>query len=82
MDENKVSSISHASNIEEIGDFWDTHDFTEYDSTVDDVIFEISCAVPIELELFTSLEKLAQRQDIRVETLVNLWLQEKLSEQN
>jgi len=82
MDENKKSSISQASNIEEIDDFWDTHDFTEYDSPADDAIFEVAYAVPIELELFTSLEKLAQRQDIRVETLVNLWLQEKLSEQN
>jgi hypothetical protein len=25
------SSISNATNLEEIGEFWDTHDFTEHD---------------------------------------------------
>jgi len=82
MDEKNKSSISKTNRIDEIGDFWDTHDFTEYDSNADDVIFEVACAVPIELELFTSIEKLAHNHEIEVETLVNLWLQEKLSEQN
>jgi len=82
MDEKNKSSISKTNRIDEIGDFWDTHDFTEYDSSADDVIFEVACAVPIELELFTSIEKFAHNHEIEVETLVNLWLQEKLSEQN
>jgi hypothetical protein len=82
MDEKKKNSISKTNRIDEIGDFWDTHDFTEYGSNADDVIFEVACAVPIELELFTSIEKFAHNHKIKVETLVNLWLQEKLSEQN
>lgn len=82
MAANKKSSISQASSLEEMGKFWDTHDFTEYDTTAPDVNFEIACAVSIELELFTSLEKQAQLRGIRVETLVNLWLQQKLAEQN
>lgn len=43
--------------------------------------FEISCAVPIEVELFAALEKQAQQRGVRVETLVNLWLQQRLTEQ-
>jgi hypothetical protein len=79
---NKKSGISQASSLEEMGEFWDSHDFTEHDTNAPDVNFEIACAVPIELELFNSLEKQAQRRGIKVETLVNLWLQQKLVEQN
>jgi len=79
---NKKSSISQASSMEGMGEFWDTHDFTEYDTNSPDVDFAIACAVPIELELFTSLEKQAQLRGVKIETLVNLWLQQKLVEQN
>jgi len=83
MDANKkISGISRASSLEEMGEFWDTHDFTEYDTAAPDVNFEIACAVPVELELFASLEKQAQLRGVKVETLVNLWLQQKLVEQN
>jgi hypothetical protein len=79
---NKKSSISQAASLEEMGEFWNAHDFTEYDTNAPDVNFEIACAVPIELELFTSLEKQARLRGIKVETLINLWLQQKLVEQN
>lgn len=78
---NKKSSISQASSLEAMGEFWDTHDFTEYDTNIPEVDFEIACAVPIEPELLTALEKQAQLRGIKVETLVNLWLQQKLGEQ-
>ena len=81
MAENKLSSISKADTPDKIGEFWDTHDFTDFDTDAPDVVFNISCAVPIELELFSLLEEQAHRRGIRVETLVNLWLQQKLTEQ-
>ncbi len=79
---NKKSSISQASSLKEMGEFWDPHDFTEYDADAPDVNFEITCSVPIDLKLFTLLEKQAQLRGINVETLVNLWLQQKLVEQH
>ena len=82
MDANRLSSISQSDTEEKIGEFWDTRDFTDFDdASLPDVQFEITCAVPIEVELFAVLEKQAQRRGVRVETLVNLWLQQKLSEQ-
>jgi len=82
MEENKkLSSISKADSLEKVGEFWDTHDFTDFDTNVPDVEFKISCAIPIELDLFSSVEKQARKRGIKVETLVNLWLQQKLSEQ-
>ena len=81
MDENKSSSISKADTLEKIGEFWDTHDFTDFDTDAPDVEFKISCAIPIELDLLSSVEKQARQRGIKVETLVNLWLQQKISEQ-
>lgn len=82
MGENKLSSVSKTDTLEKIGDFWDTHDFTEFDNLdAPDIEFKISCAVPVELELFTHLEKQARLRGVKVETLVNLWLQQKLTEQ-
>jgi hypothetical protein len=45
------------------------------------VKFQITCAVPIEVELFAALEQQARRRGVQVETLVNLWLQQMLAEQ-
>ena len=80
MDENRLSSISKADSLEKMGEFWDTHDFVDYDTDAPDVGFKITCAVPIELDLFSSIEEQAQRRGVSVETLINLWLQQKLAE--
>jgi len=80
MDEDKLSSISQADTDEKIGEFWDTHDFTDFDTGAPDVEFEIICAVPIDVELFNAIEEQAHKRGVRVETLVNLWLQEKIAE--
>ena len=81
MEKNKLSSISKADTLEKMGEFWDTHDFTDFDTDAPDVEFKITCAVPIELDLLSSVEKQARQRGIKVETLVNLWLQQKIAEQ-
>ena len=37
----RASSISKARTLEAIGEFWDEHDFTEFDTDVSDVDFDI-----------------------------------------
>jgi len=74
-------SIPQANTDEKIGDFWDAQDFTNFDTDAPDVEFEITCSVPIEVELFAAIEKQAHLGGVQVETLVNLWLQQKLAEQ-
>ena len=81
MDADRLSSISKADTLEKMGEFWDTHDFTDFDTDAPDVEFKVSCAVPVELDLFSLVEKQARRRGVNVETLVNLWLQQKLVEQ-
>lgn len=82
MDANKLSSISKAGTDETIGEFWDTHDFTDFDTDAPDIEFEITCAVPIEVELFNAIEQQAKKRGVTIEVLVNLWLQQKLIEQS
>jgi hypothetical protein len=82
MAANNRSSISQAETLEEMGEFWDTHDFTDYDDpTLPDVEMTVSSLVAIEAELLAALEEQAQRRGVTVETLVNLWLQQKMAEQ-
>ena len=64
-----------------MGEFWDKHDFTEFnDPNAPDVDFQVTVAIPIEPDLLSDLEELAHRRGIKVETLVNLWLKEKVVE--
>lgn len=45
MEENRLSSISKADSGEKIGEFWDSHDFTEFDTDAPDASFEVTCTV-------------------------------------
>jgi hypothetical protein len=51
-----------------MGEFWDTHDFTEFDTDAPDVEFQISCMVPIDPDLLTAVEAQAQARGLNVET--------------
>jgi len=73
--------MSDASTLREIGEFWDTHDFADFDSDAPDVKMEFASAVAIEPDLLSEIEDQASMRGVTVETLVNLWLQEKLVEQ-
>jgi hypothetical protein len=41
MPENRLSSISKDDSDEKIGEFWDSHDFTEFDTNAPDADFEV-----------------------------------------
>ena len=81
MAENRLSEISKADSDEKIGEFWDAHDFTEFDTDASDAEFEIITTVPVQLELLTEIEAQAAKRGVKVETLVNQWLQQRLDEE-
>ena len=81
----KVSSISQAETIEQIADFWDTHSLADYADRVKEVemTFDLSARRPVvgvEPELLEELRQIAKTRHISTQTLVNLWLQQKVSE--
>jgi hypothetical protein len=81
MQKSRLSTLSQAQSLEEMGEFWDTHDFSEFDSEGPDVEFTVANAIAIETDLFSAVEQQARLRGVSVETLVNLWLQEKVAEQ-
>lgn len=81
MPKNNLSTISKARTLKEIGAFWDEHDFTDFDTDAPDVEYHVASAVAIEPDLLFAITGQASMRGVGVETLVNLWLQEKLAEQ-
>ena len=76
-----MSSTSKADSDEKTGEFWDSHDFTEFDTDAPDPDFEVISTVPVQLELLNEIEKQAAKRGVNVETLVNQWLQQKIDEE-
>lgn len=64
MAENRLSSISQADSNEKIGEFWDSHDFTEFDSNAPDADFEVISTVPVHLESLNEIEKEAAKRGV------------------
>lgn len=79
------SSVSKAKSYREIGEFWDTHDLAEYWDQTHAVEFEVDIQsevtyFPLDGALSGKVRSLAAKRGISAETLVNLWVQEKLQE--
>ena len=70
--------------IMEASDFWDKHDITDYWDDTKEVKFSVSLKKePRYIALEESIAKkalaVAKKKHVSIETLVNLWLKEKLS---
>lgn len=79
------SSISKAKTYWEIGEFWDTHDLTDYWDKTRPAEFDVDIQsevtyYAIDRELSEGIQKLSKRRGISPEMLLNLWVQEKLKE--
>ena len=85
MAEEQVSSISQAGSYEEMAEFWDSHSLADYDGETYEVEmnFEPSARhawVGIEPDLLSELRSVARQRRITTQTLVNLWLSQRLAE--
>ncbi len=70
--------------LEELWGFWDTHSSADYEDLMETVEVEIEltsskiyCAIA--KDLLFEVRTQARQQGVSTETLINLWLQEKLS---
>ncbi len=71
--------------IEAAGDFWDTHDLSDYWDQTSAAHFEVNLGrrvilVPLEQNVAHQLASVARRQGLSTETLVNVWLNERLQQ--
>jgi predicted DNA binding CopG/RHH family protein len=72
--------------LEQAAEFWDIHSTADYEDLMEEVEFEINLSsrkrynYAIAKELITQLREKARQQGISTQTLINLWLQEKLAQ--
>jgi len=70
--------------LDEFWGFWDTHSSADYEDAMEAVEIELDPSsstvyVPVAKDLVSKVRAQARRQGVSSETLVNLWLQERLS---
>ena len=80
------STISKAKSYKEIADFWDTHDLSDFWGQTKKVEFGVDIKSEIiyyslDKKLSEKVQSVAQRRGVSADTLINLWVQEKLQEQ-
>ncbi len=80
------TSISKATSYKEIGDYWDIHDVTEIWDKTKKVEFDVQIEsevtyYPLEKSLSEKVQDLAKKRGVSSETLINIWVQQKLQEQ-
>jgi hypothetical protein len=73
------------SSLEEFWTFWDTHNTADYEDLMEDADFRVNirssktyCAVAN--DIVKQLRAQARRQGVSTETLITLWLREKVKE--
>lgn len=65
MQENELSSTSKADSDEKTGEFWDSHDFTEFDTGAPDADFVITPTVRVSIELLSEIEKASSKARLK-----------------
>ena len=70
------------SSIEEAAEFWDTHSITDYQDEMSEIEIDVRASrqkwVPLATSFTNQVAKRAKREGVSIETLVNLWVSEKL----
>jgi hypothetical protein len=77
------ASISGGSSYQEIGKYWDEHDLSEVWDQTKAVDIEVSIRsqrhlYPLEQSLSQRIMEIARNKGVSPETLVNLWIQERV----
>ncbi|MBF0235239.1 MAG: hypothetical protein HQK65_19725 [Desulfamplus sp.] len=86
MTENKREFLpDEFENIEDAAKFWDTHSLADYEDLQKDIEFEVELKseknyFAVEKGLSDNIDRLAHMKGVLPETLVNLWLKEKIIE--
>ena len=83
----RSSTISQSTSYKEIGDYWDTHDATDFLTSGKHVeaVFSIDTEVTycaLDNQLSDRLLVAAKNHGVSSDTLINMWLQDKLLQEN
>jgi hypothetical protein len=75
----------HFKSIEDAAEFWDNHDLGDYWDLTREAYFDVDIKrrvflTALEPQLAKKLTSVARKQGISTETLINVWLTEKLAQ--
>ncbi len=78
-------SPKHFKSVQEVAEFWDSHDLADYGDLTREAHFDVDIQrrvflTALEPGLAKKLTTYSHKQGISTETLINLWLTEKMSE--
>ena len=85
---NTRDPIPEFETLDDIAEFWDTHSTADYTDLTHEVQFDVELRKPAEKaqtvallpDLSVTLQTLADARGVSLETLVNVWLTEKVLE--
>ena len=78
------STISKAKSYQQVGEFWDDHELSDYWDQTQPIEFDIQSETtyfPLDIALSRRVLSVARQRGVSPETLVNLWVQERLQEE-
>ncbi len=80
------TALSRAKSYKEIGEFWDNHDLSEFWASTKAAKFDVDIESEItyyalDKKLSEKIKRIAHERGVSPDTLLNLWVQEKLQEQ-
>ena len=84
MVENNSKRIPRFGSLDEIVDFFDSHDMGEYEESLPDANFAVDLRrkthlIAIDEEINSGLTEIADQEQMPAQSLVNDWLKEKIS---
>jgi hypothetical protein len=84
MAENNSGKLSSFTSLDELVEFFDTHDMGDYEEDLPEADFEVDLRkkthlVAIDEETNNRLTEIAEQEQTPAESLVNSWLKEKIS---
>ncbi len=77
------TKIPQTDSIQELADFWDTHDLTDFEDEleeVDEPVFDSLISVQLEPEEFEAIETLAKAHGISPANLIREWVIERIDQ--
>ncbi len=80
----KRSRIPKTDSIQALAEFWDTHDLTDFEDDLEEVVEPVfvrgaAIKVPLESGELQAVEQMAQAKGVSREELIRAWVLEKLA---
>jgi len=83
----KKSKLPKTDSIQELAEFWDTHDLTNFEEELEEVAEPVfvrgtAIKVPLESRQIEAVEQMAQAKGVSREELIRAWVLQKLARRN